>query len=73
MIEAIHFEKLSNNKALSHICQRRCVIKENERGYCFFQARLGFLLEVLVVIFAARVVRIGRGHTMACHPLLPPS
>lgn len=34
MIEAILYEKLSNNKVQCHVCQRRCVISENERGYC---------------------------------------
>lgn len=34
MVEAILFEKLSNNKVRCNICQRRCVIKEGERGHC---------------------------------------
>jgi len=34
MIEALLYEKLSNNKVQCHICQRRCMIKDKERGYC---------------------------------------
>ncbi len=34
MIEAILYEKLSNNKVRCNVCQRRCVINEDERGYC---------------------------------------
>ncbi|KPJ68256.1 hypothetical protein AMJ44_06825 [candidate division WOR-1 bacterium DG_54_3] len=34
MIEAILYEKLSNSRVQCHICQRRCVIKDKERGHC---------------------------------------
>ncbi|MFB0566048.1 MAG: AmmeMemoRadiSam system radical SAM enzyme [Candidatus Aminicenantaceae bacterium] len=34
MVESILYEKLSNDKVQCNICQRRCFIKENERGYC---------------------------------------
>ncbi len=34
MIEALLYDKLSNKKVRCHICQRRCQIKEGERGYC---------------------------------------
>lgn len=34
MIEAILYQKLSNDKVRCNICQRRCLIKEGERGYC---------------------------------------
>jgi len=34
MFEATLYDKLSSNKVRCNICQRRCVIKENERGYC---------------------------------------
>jgi len=34
MVEAILYEKLSNNIVQCHICQRRCEIKDRERGYC---------------------------------------
>jgi len=34
MIEAFLYEKLSDNRVQCHICQRRCVIKDKERGYC---------------------------------------
>jgi len=34
MMEAILYDRLKNNKVRCHICQRRCVIREGERGYC---------------------------------------
>ncbi len=34
MKETLLYEKLSNDKTQCHICQRRCLIKENQRGYC---------------------------------------
>ncbi len=34
MKETILYEKLTDNKVLCHICQRRCIIQENHRGYC---------------------------------------
>lgn len=34
MIESVLYERFPNNKVQCHICQRRCVIRENERGHC---------------------------------------
>lgn len=34
MVEAILYDKLSNNRVRCNICQRRCVIQDKERGYC---------------------------------------
>ena len=34
MAEAILYDKLSNNKVRCNICQRRCEIKDNQRGHC---------------------------------------
>jgi pyruvate formate lyase activating enzyme len=34
MVEAILYDRLSNNKVRCNICQRRCAIEEDERGYC---------------------------------------
>lgn len=34
MVEAILYDKLKNSTVQCHICQRRCVIREGERGYC---------------------------------------
>lgn len=34
MVEALLYEKLPSNKARCHICQRRCLILEGQRGYC---------------------------------------
>lgn len=34
MIEALLYDRLSSQKVQCHVCQRRCVIQEGERGYC---------------------------------------
>jgi len=34
MIEALLYEKLSDKRVQCHICQKRCVIEDKERGYC---------------------------------------
>jgi len=34
VVEAILYEKLADNKVQCNVCQRRCVISKNERGYC---------------------------------------
>ncbi len=50
MVEAILYEKLSNNEVQCHVCQRRCVIKENERGYC--RTRLNHQGKLYSLIYA---------------------
>jgi pyruvate formate lyase activating enzyme len=50
MIEAILYEKLSNNEVQCNVCQRRCVINENERGYC--KTRLNHQGKLHSLIFA---------------------
>jgi len=50
VIEAILYEKLSNNKVQCNVCQRRCVINENERGYC--RTRLNHQGKLHSLIFA---------------------
>jgi pyruvate formate lyase activating enzyme len=32
--DALLYERLQDNKVRCNICQRRCIIKDNERGYC---------------------------------------
>lgn len=34
MVEATLYDKLSNNRVRCHICQRRCLIEDKQRGYC---------------------------------------
>ncbi len=34
MVEAILYDKLKSSAVQCHICQRRCVIREGERGHC---------------------------------------
>lgn len=34
MREAILYEKLADNSVQCHVCQRRCLIKDKQRGYC---------------------------------------
>lgn len=34
MVEAILYEKLSDNIVQCRICQRRCLVKDSQRGYC---------------------------------------
>jgi len=50
VIEAILYEKLSNSKVQCNVCQRRCVINENERGYC--QTRLNHKGKLHSLIYA---------------------
>ncbi len=50
MIEAILYEKLSNNKVQCNVCQRRCMINENERGHC--QTRLNHEGKLYSLIYA---------------------
>jgi pyruvate formate lyase activating enzyme len=49
MIEAILYDKISNNKVRCNICQRRCVIKDNERGYC--RTRINHQGKLFTLIF----------------------
>ena len=34
MVKAILYEKLSDNVVQCHVCQRRCLVKDGQRGYC---------------------------------------
>jgi len=34
MVEAILYEKLADKSVQCHVCQRRCLIKDEQRGYC---------------------------------------
>jgi len=48
MVEAILYEKLPGEKVQCHICQRRCMIKENQRGYCLTRINQGGRLFTLI-------------------------
>jgi pyruvate formate lyase activating enzyme len=50
VVEAILYEKLSNNKVRCNVCQRRCVINENERGHC--RTRLNHQGKLYSLIYA---------------------
>ncbi len=60
MVESVLYQKLSNRKVRCHICQRRCVIKEDERGYC--RTRLNQKGKVYTLIY-------GRVSSMMVSPI----
>jgi len=49
MIEAILYEKLPNNRVSCHICQRRCLIEDKQRGYC--RTRINNLGKLYTLIY----------------------
>lgn len=48
MVEAILYEKLSDNCVRCHICQRRCLVKEKQKGYCRTRVNLDGKLYSLI-------------------------
>lgn len=46
--EAVLYERLAGGKARCHVCQRRCVIPEGERGFCWTRRNEGGKLYSLV-------------------------
>lgn len=60
VVEAVLYQKSSNSKVRCRICQRRCVIKEGERGYC--RTRLNRKGKLYTLIY-------GRVSTMMVSPI----
>jgi len=57
MIEALLYEKLSDKRAQCHICQRRCLIKDKERGYCRTRVnRQGKLLSLIYGLVSTMMI-----------------
>jgi len=48
MREALLYEKLSGDRVRCNVCQRRCVIVEGERGYCFTRVNRNGSLYTLI-------------------------
>jgi pyruvate formate lyase activating enzyme len=48
MVEAILYEKFSDKSVQCHICQRRCLIRDEQRGYCRTRINLGGKLFSLI-------------------------
>jgi len=55
MREAILYRKLENNKAECNICQKRCVIGVNEKGFCKTRKNIDGKLYTLIYAKVASI------------------